>query len=242
MRMAGRAMVMPRLFISHLIYDFAIDLATASRLFTLDQIGRHPLLADRTTPSKYASNYLARYSSSFIRTPWRIGEPHRWQLAKDVRKVREITDTVIPGDSPHAYHWLATGDLWLTLTLATTDIDRCRTTGEYNTPLLWITEPAESAGFDVFAVWERRAYLFEIQLTRLTAKRWREKWKRRTEWYDQQKWREAPWQRKEKPVKPRAVLVALTDQQDSTMQVPDFVIVARSMEEVPTLLRREKDK
>jgi hypothetical protein len=69
-----------------------------------------------------------------------------------------------------------------------------------------------------------------------------EKWKRRTEWYDQQKWREAPWQRKEKPVKPRAVLVVLTDQQDSTMQVPDFVIIAKSMKEVPTLLRREKEK
>lgn len=231
---------MPRLFISHLIYDFALDLATASRLFTLEQIGRHPLLTNRKNPSKDASDFLSYYSSSFVKTPWRIGESHRWQLSKEARKAREITNNVIPGDSLHAPHWLAIGDLWLTLTFASTDIEVWKTTGQYQPPLIWITEPADSAGFDVFAVWERRAYLFEVQLTRLTAKRWREKWKRRTDWYEQQKWRDAPWQRPDRPVKPRAVLVTLTGQQDSTMQVPDFVLVAHSVEEVPELLRRER--
>lgn len=229
---------MPRLFISHLIYNFAVDLAMAGRLFTLEQVSRHPLLADRPTPAKYASNYLARYCASFQKTPWRIGEPHRWQLSQGERKAREITDRAIAGDSAHAPHWLAIGDLWLALTFAGTDKETWKNTGVYQAPTIWMTEPAESAGFDVFCVWERRAYLFEVQATRLTAKRWRDKWKRRTEWYERQKWREAPWQRKEKPVKPRAVLIMLANQQDDTMNVPDFVIVAHSLEEVPELLRR----
>jgi hypothetical protein len=48
---------------------------------------------------------------------------------------------------------------------------------------------------DCFFIWNKRAYLMEVQLKALSRKEWAEKWKRWNEYFGGGHYTQAPWQR-----------------------------------------------
>ena len=210
------------------VFEFAVALAAANRVFTLHQLARHPDVSWRSQPVKRASEMLRPYAPSFDRTPGAFGEPFIFRLSALERRKRGIKQRPISARTQHIHHWLALGDVWMTLTFAG------------GRPLVWIPEPKDSAGFDVFFVWSRVAYLAEVQRWPIQTKQWKEKWRTRMEWYAQGGWRKAPWQRSDRLVKPTAVLIDLTAQQSSTIMLPDGMVYVRGLDGLTSRLARGK--
>lgn len=110
-----------------------------------------------------------------------------------------------------AYHWLGLGDLW------------CQMAFSHGRPSEWRTEV--DAQFDVICTWRGEVWLIEYQRTPITTRQWQAKWEARKAWYKAQKWERVP-------IK---LLVDLTGQQDSTIQLPRGTVHVRGVEEVGKL-------
>lgn len=200
--------------ISESIFEFAVALSGAARVFTINQIARHPHLSWRTKPQKRARECLRPYHESFEKMPGSVNQPVIWRLSNKERRRRGIVDAKISGATQRREHWLGLGDIWCALTFAG------------GRPEKWITE--WNRQFDVFCVWNDQPWLIEYQRTPITTKKWEEKWANRKEWFKSKEW----------DVKPRVVLVNVTNQEDSTVRVPGGTIHVRSIEELPRALRR----
>jgi hypothetical protein len=195
------------------VYEFAVALASAARIFTARQLARHSELSWRSQPERRAREVLNQYADSFERIPSPYGEPYRWRLSKRERNRRGIQQTPISGVSQKAQHWLGIGDIWLELTF------------HGGRPTEWRTEP--DGQFDIYCVWRDMPLLIEYQRTPITERQWMTKWERRTQWYRAQKWHKPP----------KVVLVNATGQQEGTIHLPRNTIHVRDINHLHHALR-----
>jgi hypothetical protein len=100
------------------VFRFACDVAMAARLFTLEQIARHPDVSWRSQPVKRASEFLRDYSEWFEKMPGPHGKPFRWRLSTKAKRRLGVRFASVNGTSQKAEHWLGLGDIWMTLTFA----------------------------------------------------------------------------------------------------------------------------
>lgn len=208
------------------VIEFAYDLAKKARLFTLDQVARHPLLASRTQPVKRASEVLRTVADDFEHTPGPFGHPHRYRLTNAAKRRLGVKFRNVPAESQKVGHWLALGDVYTIL----------RLNGGVQA---WETEPENSANFDIFLAYGGKAFLLEVQRYPINSRMWAEKWRTRMEYLDSlEKLKTAPWQPMNRIVRPKPVLVNLTNQMDETVGVPHGVLVCKRIEDLPVILRR----
>jgi hypothetical protein len=212
------------------VIEFAYGLAAHARIFTLSQVARHPLLREYSQPQKRASEVLRSVANDFERMPGPYGEPHRFRLTPGAKRRLGVEYRNIAGDSSKVGHWLAIGDVWAAL----------RLNGGVSA---WMVEPAESGGFDIFFAYGGRAFVAEVQRTPIRSNVWRAKWKRRMGWLENaEALAKAPWQPAGRIVRPKPVLVDLTGQTASTVGVPLGVLMCKSVDDLPGVLRRYIEK
>jgi hypothetical protein len=195
------------------LLDFTVALAAAARLFTVDQLARHPYLSGYRQPSIRAREFVTRYPDVFESTSGPRHQPVRRRLTAKAKRERGLTFRSVSGESQRAEHWLGIGDIWLELTF------------HGGRPTEWRTEP--DGQFDVYCVWRDVPLLIEYQRTPITQRQWQLKWKKRIDWYRQQQW----------DVKPRVVLVNTTGQQEETICLPRGTLHVRSVEQLHHVLR-----
>ena len=218
---------MPTLQVREAIYRLAIDTAKAARIFTLPQLAQHPKLRDLSQPVKRASECLRAHAGDFVKSEGAYGEPYRFRLSPEARKRLGVTSKAIHGKSLKSDHWLSLGDVYLAL----------RFRGGVQA---WESEPAHSAGFDIFLAYQGLPIVAEVQRTPLTEKQWAAKLEPRQKWLETpEEIAEASWQPPGRAYQPIPLLVNLTGQ-DVTL--PPGWIHARTTEEVPTILMRYKMK
>lgn len=153
-------------------YRRALDLCAAARMFTLPQVARLPDLAWRGSPSKRAWDALEPHRDKFevaIRAP---GKPAIWRLTYQAKKEHGLKYQSINPQSQKADHWLRIGDLWLAMTQAG------------GRPQVWNSQPDSIGFFDVYAVWQGAEFYIEVQKSRLSPRRWSQKWETRFKWLD----------------------------------------------------------
>lgn len=199
-----------------LLYRHALDCAKAARIFTTAQFARHPELSWRARPQKAASEFLARHKGTLLESvPGRHAEPFLWRLTTKAKRTANLHYRDVSAYSLKRDHWLALGDLWLTLTFAGLR------------PTVYESEPKDGGGFDVYTVVSDNAYMIEVQRSPLTTGQWKQKWARRLAWYKEEGYKRiggctsAP---------PRPVLIALVKQDISTLQAPRGLLVVHSAE------------
>jgi hypothetical protein len=195
------------------LFDFAVALATAARLFTAEQLARRPELSGYRDPVKRAREFLALYPDVFETVPSPMGVPARRRLTAKERRKRGIHYRAVSGVSQRAEHWLGIGNIWIELT------------SHGGRPTEWKTEP--DAQFDVYCVWRGQPMLIEYQRTPITQKMWQRKWERRREWYRLQAWEK----------KPRVVLINTTGQQEDIVCLPRGTIHVRRIDQLHHALR-----
>ncbi|MFB5192632.1 hypothetical protein [Alicyclobacillus fastidiosus] len=208
---------MPTFFskeLSDRLYRFSVSLAAAGRLFTADQLARHPDLSNRKEPVKRAREFLSKYPDTFETLLSPSGVPARRRLTKQARRKYGFDFRPVNGVSQRAEHWLGIGDIWLRLTFFG------------GRPEKWITEPDKQ--FDVMCKWRGQILLIEYQRTPITSKVWASKWKKRREWWISQKWNE----------KPIVILVDETRQDNKTISAPLGTAHVKSIDEFPYALAR----
>lgn len=214
--------------ISSEMFAFSVALASASRMFTLQQLARHPLVSGRSQPVKRTSEFLEPYRASFEVVPWYRNKPYLWRLTQTEKQRRGLQYKNV-GASQHTEHWLALGDVWLELVF-----NGLR-------PLKWFTEGSEIGRFDVFAVVRDQPYLMEIQLTDLSEREWFAKWKRRTEWLQERKWRDELWAERFSDKIPKLLLVTSHPMKlQIGKTIPEGVIVANTIKELPKVLTEKR--
>jgi hypothetical protein len=195
------------------VFEFAVALSSAARIFTAKQLARHPELSWRAQPERRAKEVLNLYAESFEQIPGPYGEPFRWRLSRKERAKRGIKQTAISGTTNKSHHWLGIGDIWLELTF------------HGGRPTEWRTEP--DGQFDIYCVWRDIPLLIEYQRTPITERQWKAKWERRIQWYRTQKWEQPP----------RVVLVNTTGQQEGTLHLPRNTIHVRDINHLHHALR-----
>jgi hypothetical protein len=177
------------------IFQFAVGLATAARVFTLEQVGRHPVLSERTQPTRRARECLAPHPQVFECIPWLHRKPYLWRFTEREKRRRGIRYPRV-GASQHTEHWLAIGDMWAHLVF-----NGLR-------PTKWFTEGKKIGRFDVFAEIQGRPYLMEVQLTPLSDREWETKWRRRMEWLATEPWKNNEWASEFARSRPTVILVS----------------------------------
>ncbi|GMA50098.1 hypothetical protein GCM10025857_14550 [Alicyclobacillus contaminans] len=202
---------MPTFFSSSVqqrLFDFALSLAAAARLFTAEQLARHADLSGYRDPTKRAREFLARFPDTFetLRSPAAV--PARRRLTAAARRRYGITTRPVSGVSKRADHWLGIGDIWLELTFYG------------GRPTEWRTEP--DGQFDIYCEWQGRPLLIEYQRTPIAARQWRKKWERRLNWYRQQTWSR----------RPTVILIDTTGQCDETLSLPRGTVHVRRIEDL----------
>jgi hypothetical protein len=195
------------------LLDFTVALAAAARLFTVDQLARHPYLSSYRQPSIRAREFVTRYPDVFESTPGPRHQPSRRRLTAKAKRERGLTFRSVSGESQRAEHWLGIGDIWLELTF------------HGGRPTEWRTEP--DGQFDIYCVWNGTPYLIEYQRTPITERQWMAKWERRIQWYRAQKWHTPP----------KVVLVNATGQQEGTIHLPRNTIHVRDINHLHHALR-----
>ena len=204
----GRLQTSVSLQTSNILFDFAVNLASAARLFTTAQLARHPDLSWRTRPQTRAQEFLHAHRDTFERLPAQVGECHRYRLTRAPRARYGITWRAVSGKTQRAYHWLGLGDIW------------CEMAFSHGRPTEWRTEV--DAQFDVICMWRGVTWCIEYQRTPITEKKWQAKWDARKTWYKAQKWEG----------RPRILLVDATGQQDGTIGLPRGTLHVRGVEEI----------
>jgi hypothetical protein len=205
--------------VSAAVYDYAVALAAAGRLFTLEQLARHPELSWRRQSAKRASEFLSPYRDSFEVIPWLRGKPYLWRLTEQEKRKRGLKYRSV-GPSQHTEHWLALGDLWAHLVM-----NGLR-------PSQWFTEGNDIGRFDVFAVIHDVPYLFEVQLSDLSKDDWNTKWYRRWEWLKQRKWTDKNWAERFTSTVPKVVLVTSSHMQNAIATLPKGALYAPRIDRV----------
>lgn len=200
---------------------FAVELASAARIFTTRQLARHRVLSNRKEPVKRASEMLAPCRHKFEVIPWTQGKPFLWRLsAQEKRKIGLKYRNV--GASQHTAHWLTLGDVWMQLVF-----NGLR-------PEKWFTEGKEIGRFDVFTVIQRTPYLMEVQLSPLSKREWERKWYQRIEWLKQRRWKDEEWAHRFSPLPPKVLLVTT---QPMSVLVPKGSLHAKSIEQLHYIMR-----
>jgi hypothetical protein len=199
--------------VSATIYEYAVQLAAAGRLFTLEQLSRHPELSWRRQATKRASEFLAPYRESFEVIPWLRGKPYLWRLTDQEKRRRGLKYRNV-GASLHTEHWLALGDLWAHLVANGLRPER------------WFTEGNDIGRFDVFAVIRKQPYLIEVQLSDLSKDDWNTKWYRRWEWLKQKKWTDTNWAERFTSTVPKVILVTSSHMQNAVETLPKGALYA----------------
>jgi hypothetical protein len=207
------------------LFSFSVSLASHARLFTLAQIARHPELSWRSLPKKRAAEMIRAYPDYFDKMHGGFSKPFRYRLSAKAKREFNLNYKSIDGTSSKSEHWLAIGDLWLALTFAG------------GRPDAWMAEPKNSGGFDVFCAWGGYAYLIEIQRTPLSKNEWMKKWKSRMEWDKKEGWKDAPWQREERNLKP--YIAVITSQPFDKIVIPSNCIYAISPEDFVHKVKRK---
>jgi hypothetical protein len=203
------------------VYAYAVALCSAARVFTIKQIARHPQVSWRRSPIKRAHDIMAHFRVDFEVLPSTHGHPWIWRFTPAAKRRLGLKFRNVNPMSAKVDHWLSIGDLWATLT------------SHGLRPVVFVAEPQDTAGFDVFALLpNRRALVIEIQRTPITERDWRRKWELRYEWYKQRGWLKAPWNPPGKEWQPKPCLVTLCNQQKQTIGAPAWVVTARSFSDL----------
>lgn len=190
------------------LVDFAVALATASRLFVASQLARHPDLSWRTQPLRRAKEVLRAHPDVFERMNGPMGEQSRYRLTREARRWYGVTSRPVASMTARAYHWIGLGDIWLEMTF------------QGGRPTEWRTEVDHH--FDAMCRWQERLLLVEYQRTPITSVTWKKKWEMRKRWYKEQHWEQ----------RPEILLVDLTGQQDSTICLPRGTIHVRDLSQI----------
>jgi hypothetical protein len=221
---------MPTPIVRETVYNFAVDLAIAARIFTLPQLAKHPALSGLSQPVKRASECLRPYAGDFIKTEGAYGEPYRFRLSPAARKRLGVTTKAVSGRSIHSEHWLALGDLYAAL----------RFRGGVRA---WEAEPKHSGGFDVFFAYAGLPVVAEVQRTPLTRRAWARKWEPRLRFLaSREELARASWQPPGRVYRPLPLLVDLAGQGREVIGLPEGWLYARTPEEVPIILQRYRMK
>ena len=181
--------------VSRDVFMFAGRLAVAARVFTIEQIARHPQVSWRSQPSRAARQLLKPHRDAFETVPWLDGHPHLWRLTEAYKRAHGLHYRNV-GASQRTAHWLSFGDLYMALVF-----NGIR-------PEKWFTEGRKIGGFDVYIQVNGIPHLVEVQNTPLSERQWHQKWRLRDEWLTAQKWR------------PKVVLVTT---QPMRIHKPDWV-------------------
>ena len=192
------------------VHEYAVALCKAARVFTLVQIAKHPELSWRTQPRKRAGEFLGPWKKEFEVLPAMHGKPFVWRFSTKGKALYGAEYLRIHPASKKIDHWLTIGDLWQAMT---------HTAGR---PSTFLTEPKDSCDFDIYTVWQNRPYLIEIQRSKLSSKEWSKKWCKREKWYQEQGYKNAPWQNGKTIIVPRPILIC-TEGVKAT-NVPGFVM------------------
>ncbi|MCL6445976.1 MAG: hypothetical protein K6T83_21455 [Alicyclobacillus sp.] len=192
---------------------FAVDLGSAARLFTSQQLARHADLSWYHEPERRAREFLRMHRDTFERLSGPRHEHVRWRLTRAARQRYGVTHKPVPAMTERAYHWLGLGDIW------------CELTFHGGRPTEWRTEVDRQ--FDVMCMWRGKLLLIEYQRTPVTAKMWAKKWTARKAWYKAQTWEQ----------RPIILLVNTTGQQDETVQAPRGTVHVRRIEEIHRVVR-----
>jgi hypothetical protein len=212
--------------VSDVVYRFAVELACAGRVFTMQQLGRHPQLSWRSQPKRRAREFLAPHRDCFEVIPWLRDKPYLWRLTEQEKRRRGIKYRNV-GPSQHADHWLAIGELWMELVF------------HGMRPKKWFTEGKDIGRFDIFADVIGRPYLIELQLTELREYEWKEKWRRRIAWLQKQRWKEKEWAKRFSSTMPTVMLVTSHKMNLKVGRtIPKGVIVADNIDQLHHVIKR----
>jgi hypothetical protein len=206
--------------VPEMVFEFACGLGAAGRIFTMQQLARHPHLSWRTQPVKRASEMLAPFRDSFELVPWE--RTFLWRLSEREKRKRGLNYRNV-GASQHVPHWLALGDMWAQLVF------------HGMRPEKWFTEGRDIGRFDAFMVVGGASYLIELQRTPLPEREWQAKWRRRAEWLRLQKWKEPAWADRFCAFPPRVLLIT-TQPMDAL--IPRGVIHVRDISQLHHALRK----
>ncbi|MCF8564541.1 hypothetical protein LLE49_07255 [Alicyclobacillus tolerans] len=125
----------------------------------------------RSSPHKRTWEALEPFRREFEVTPRAPGKAAIWRLTYTAKKRLGLNYRDVNPLSQKADHWLVLGDLWIDMTQAG------------GRPSQWVSEKASIGRFDVFAVWQDVPFLFEVQKSPLSPRRWAQKWEQRFKWY-----------------------------------------------------------
>jgi hypothetical protein len=202
---------------SETIFQFAAGLATAARVFTVEQVGRHPVLSERTQPTRRARECLMAHREAFECIPWLHGKPYLWRFTEAEKRRRGIRYKRVSA-SQHTEHWLTFGDIWAHLVF------------HGLRPTKWFTEGKQIGRFDIFAEIQGKPYLMEVQLTPLSDREWETKWRRRMEWFATKPWETWSFVR----CRPTVVLVT---REPLNPLMPRDVLYSRRIEHLHRIIR-----
>ncbi|WP_426450689.1 replication-relaxation family protein [Paenibacillus sp. S-38] len=160
-------------------------------LMTTEQVGRL-MFPEAGSPLKRASQLLRGLEEDKIVEGRRLGDMRKiWRLTRRGRAEAQTDKTAVPLNSPKIAHWLTIGDAYLQL----------QQTGMLRHLECELRIPYHYAGReylfapDCFLIWNRRAYLLEVQLSRLSREQWAKKWRRWNDYFGGNHYLQAPWQR-----------------------------------------------
>lgn len=121
------------------------------------------------------------WRESFDVLPGRHQGPFIWRLSAQEKRKLGVQWRSISPYTKRLEHWLAFGDLWMSLVFAGLR------------PKVWETERKDIGGFDIFMTIKDSSYLVEVQLSKLERKAWEQRWDERLGWYRKRKWEEKEW-------------------------------------------------
>lgn len=212
--------------LSAALYARAVELAVAGRVFTLRQLARHPEVSWRSQPEKRAREFLAPYRDCFEVIPWLRTKPYLWRLTDKEKRRRGLKYRNV-GATAHTEHWLAIGDSW------------CELVENGLRPRIWFTEGKDIGRFDVFTMIQNKPFMMEIQLSDLSSKEWKEKWRRRIHWMQQKRWKEDEWSKRFCGEPPKVILVTSHKMEFKEGQtIPKGVLVADTIHDLPRVIRK----
>lgn len=209
--------------IDGILMRYATGLASAARVFVTGQLARHPELSSRSMPTRRAGEYLRTHPEAFEHIHGIYPHLHLWRLTVAYKRELDLKYRNISA-SQHTPHWLAIGDVWISLTL-----NGLR-------PEKWFTEGKEIGGFDVFFILNDQPYLMEVQNSDLTQKEWQQKWHRRVEWIRLQRWKEKEWSQMFSDKPPKILLVTRERMKNATF--PRGVLYSPTIEQLHWILKK----
>lgn len=199
------------------VHDYTVALCKAARVFTLEQIAKHPDLSWRTQPRKRAGEFLSPWKKEFEVIPAEYGKPFVWRFSAKSKRIYGADYMRIHPLSKKISHWIRIGDLWQIMTR------------EGGRPTVFMTEPPDSCEFDVYTVWRKKPFLIEIQRSNLSSREWEKKWYKRKKFYEEKQYHSAPWQVSKTVIVPRPILICTDGVKP--VNTPTFVKVFSSLEE-----------